>query len=290
MLYQYMWLVFLVALALLSAIGVWAARFLGRRSLAVFIGGDDDRLSLSKTQAFAWTLIIMSSYLAAMFVHEKFGLGDHWIQIPSELLALAGIVLTANVFSSVISAVKEERRTSEITQLAFADPVLTITGSGFGTNRGAVRIVGKNGKRWELSIATWSDVQITVTVATTPAQTIFAATATAADPIINTLIVDTQNGKACYRFAFDGTTATLKEAIIFYEFVDFFRDDQNPSVLSIMKYQMFTWTLIAIGIYLYIFLTNPGNKITTLPVLDRTIVILTGLSQAGYLGGKAAPK
>lgn len=57
-----------------------------------------------------------------------------------------------------------------------------------------------------------------------------------------------------------------------------------------MKYQMFVWTLIAIVIYTYVFLRNPSTTISTLPELGEKFVILMGLSQAGYLGGKAAPK
>lgn len=282
------------ALVVLSLVGSLAAKYLGPRSLTVFIGGDDDRLSLSKAQAFAWTLIIMSSYLAAMAVHQHFGLKEQWIEIPDTLLALAGIVISSNVFSSVISAVKEERRTAEVSELEYKEGVLkggvlTITGTALGKNRGAIRIVDFDGKRWELSVSHWEDRQIILTIE--PSILKRLCSHTDADPIAktNTLVVDTQNGKACYRFSFDGTHAKLGKPIIYYEFVDFFRDDQNPSVLSIMKYQMSAWTVITIAIYTYIFLTNASITITSLPVLQQKFVILMGLSQAGYLGGKAMP-
>ncbi len=285
-----MWLVFFVAMAALWLLGFLAAKYLGRKSLIVFIGGDDDRLSLSKAQAFAWTLIIVSSYLAAMAVHTLFKPENGWIIIPDPLLALAGIVIGSGVFSSVISAVKEEKRTAEVIMLTYDNGVLTISGTGLGKNRGAIRIVGFDGKRWELSVSHWADDEISLTIEPSVKKTLFSGTASVPVSKTNTLVVDTQNGKACYRFNFDGTIATLGKAIIYYEFVDFFRDDQNPSILSIMKYQMFVWTLIAMVIYTYIFLRNPSNDISRLPELGTTFVILMGLSQAGYLGGKVLPK
>lgn len=289
---EYMWLAFFGTVVGLWLLGLLAARFLGRKSLVVFIGGDDDRLSLSKAQAFAWTLIIVSSYVAAMAVHTLFKPEQPWIAIPNSLLTLAGIVIGSGVFSSVISAIKEEKRTAEVTGLAYDDQkrVLTITGVAFGKNRGAVRIVGFDKKRWELSVSHWDDVKILVTIEPNVEKRLFVLAEDGPVSKTNTLVVDTQNGKASYRFDFDGTTVTLGKPIIYYEFVDFFRDDQNPSILSIMKYQMFVWTLIAIVIYTYVFLRNPSTSISTLPELGEKFVILMGLSQAGYLGGKAAPK
>jgi hypothetical protein len=289
---EYMWLAFLVTVVGLWLLGLLATIFLGRKSLVVFIGGDDDRLSLSKAQAFAWTLIIVSSFVAAMSVHTLFKPEQSWIAIPNSLLALAGIVIGSGVFSSVISAIKEEKRTAEVTGLAYdvKTGILTITGVAFGTNRGAVRIVGFDKKRWDLSVSHWDDGTILLIIEQKVEKRLFAFAKTVAISKTNTLIVDTQNGKASYRFDFDGTIATLRRPVIYYEFVDFFRDDQNPSILSIMKYQMFVWTLIAIVIYTFVFLKNPSNSISTLPELGEKFVILMGLSQAGYLGGKAAPK
>lgn len=78
----------------------------------------------------------------------------------------------------------------------------------------------------------------------------------------------------------------LGEETSSYEFADLFRDDKNPAILDLMKFQMFGWTVIAIFIYAWLFLQNLNADVKTLPLVPDTIVLLTGLSQAGYLGGK----
>ena len=56
--------------------------------------------------------------------------------------------------------------------------------------------------------------------------------------------------------------------------------------MDLMKFQMFGWTVIAIFIYVYLFLSNINPEIYSLPNVPYTIAILTGLSQVGYLAGK----
>lgn len=73
----------------------------------------------------------------------------------------------------------------------------------------------------------------------------------------------------------------------FYEFSDLFRDDKDPGGMDLMKFQMFGWTVVAVVIYSFLFLNNLTDQIDSLPIVPESIVILTGLSQAGYLAGKA---
>lgn len=79
---------------------------------------------------------------------------------------------------------------------------------------------------------------------------------------------------------------TLGASTYYYEFSDLFRDDKNPNNMDLMKFQMFGWTVVAIGIYSWLFLNDLRNNIESLPLVPESIVILTGLSQAGYLAGK----
>jgi hypothetical protein len=102
-----------------------------------------------------------------------------------------------------------------------------------------------------------------------------------------TLIVDTGNGKLCYKLPGTVPNITLGGAVSYYEFADLFRDDKNPKNVDLMKFQMFGWTLVAIVIYAWLFLSDLHDHIETLPRVDSSIVILTGLSQGGYLAGKA---
>ncbi len=84
----------------------------------------------------------------------------------------------------------------------------------------------------------------------------------------------------------DVVNLSLAEETSSYEFADLFRDDKNPINLDLMKFQMFGWTIIAIFIYSWLFLQNLTDSIISLPLVPETIVILTGVSQMGYLAGK----
>jgi hypothetical protein len=235
---------------------------------AVFIGGSDHRLSLSRLQALAWTLVIFGTFAAAMVVSSKVT-ATQWIKIPDGVLQLAGIAIGSGVFSSLIAVNSGEEKTAQVTGLApgAAAMQMNISGTDFGV-RGSVRL-----NKVQLLVLAWTDMSITVSGA--------ALTA-------NTLIVETGNGKACYTVTGTFPTLQLGAPKVCYEFVDLFTSDKSPDILDLMKFQMFGWTVIAIVIYVVTFLATLSNSITQLPGVDSSIVILTGVSQAGYLTGKAA--
>jgi hypothetical protein len=60
---------------------------------------------------------------------------------------------------------------------------------------------------------------------------------------------------------------------------------------SLLRLQMFIWTLAALVIYVWLFITTvfsaAPDAIPGLPDIDPTLLFLMGLSQAGYLGGQA---
>jgi hypothetical protein len=331
--------------------------------LVAYIAGSDNRLSLSRLQAFVWTLVIFGSWVAAMAVHSKISplteaaavqakadaqfysdirdfqkgvydkalatfqqTGDRtavdkvkvdyytavrdadtasaranspdWVRIPGALLALAGIAVASGIFSSLISVVNSEDKSACITGIAritpsdFNNPVtypdtvdsqsvnlLRITGLGMG-KVGKVRF-GKSKVYSVLApILYWRDsgTEIIVDV---PAD----------EHPYTTIIVDTANGKLAYEIADKSSSSvgldmTLGVGTYWYEFSDLFRDDKNPMHMDLMKFQMFGWTVVAVCVYAWVFLNDLSNSIATLPLVPDSIVILTGLSQVGYLAGK----
>lgn len=331
--------------------------------LVAFIAGSDNRLSLSRLQAFAWTLVIFGSWVAGMAVHTKISplgetatiqakadaqfyadirdfqkgvydkalatfqqTGDRtaidkakveyytamqdantasakasssdWVRIPGALLALAGIAVASGIFSSLISAVNSEDKSACVTGIAridppeFNDPVkypetvdsqsinlLKIVGRDMG-KVGKVRF-GKNKVYSVLApILYWRDdgTEIIVDVPT-------------GEHPYTTIVVDTANGKIAYEIAdtsADSGPVDMKLGVgtYWYEFSDLFRDDKNPMNMDLMKFQMFGWTVVAICVYAWVFLNDLSNSISTLPLVPDSIVILTGLSQLGYLAGK----
>jgi hypothetical protein len=66
-------------------------------------------------------------------------------------------------------------------------------------------------------------------------------------------------------------------------------EDGQPSLL---RFQMFLWTIAAVVIYFWLFITavfsaGPEAVSVGLPDIDPTLLFLMGLSQAGYLGSAA---
>lgn len=221
-----------------------------------------------------------------------------WVQIPSALLALSGIAIGTGVFSSLIAAVGGEDQTASVTglrtvqfgtgqnqtplpassdvQVQAPDPnnpnSIVLSGAGFGTSKGSVRFRGIGFNKTAARVIYWRDSEIALDV---PDKAQYSR-----------IIVDTPNGKLTYKLSGAHPNFTLGNEVVHYEFVDLFRDDKNPNTLSLMKFQMFGWTLIAITIYVWLFLTHLSDHIQTLPLVDPSVAILTGVSQAGYLAGK----
>lgn len=332
------WLVFFGVPLVLWIIGAGAAFKKGRNSpFFAYIAGSDQRLSLSRAQAFAWTLAIFGAFAAAMAVHKHYSGTDvrnattdletatrqaekakreldqtapnatdrqakqaaletalnsqkdaqkgvdltKWVDIPAALLMLAGIAVGSGVFSSLIAATSSEEKTACVTGItsnAVVDPAggppintLVITGRDLGT-RGRVRFgrIAATIREWKVD-GTGIHVNVPPTLRSLKNRP---------------LVVDTSNGKLAYDL--DGTldNMSLGQPTSFYEFVDLFRDDKSPDNLDLMKFQMFGWTVIAIVVYSYLFLRQLGPELTSLPEVPNGIVILTGLSQTGYLAGK----
>lgn len=262
------WVLFFAVPAVLWLIGTAAAKRKGLNSpLLAFIGGSDSRLSLSRLQAFLWTLVIFGAFAAAMAVSTEVST-EKWIEIPTELLQLAGIAITSGVLSSLISRVSGEEKSAVVTGLARdpSDASWTIRGKNLGDN-GSVRF-----GRVKVAIDEWTNQKIRVVLPKEVSQ--------------GPLIVDTAKGKVCHIIRGTRRRFILGEPRIYYEFVDLFRNDKSPRGLDVMKFQMFGWTLVAIVLYVIFFLGNLEAAMTKLPVVDRSIVILTGLSQVGYLADK----
>ena len=353
----------------LVPLGLWfiGSAFIPRPELSAkvlaFIAGSDNRLSLSRLQAFAWTLIIFGSFVAAMTIHTRISPtteaehnqqlaeadraaknethyqnemdkawaaydktpdettkaakdaaeqrydeahraaqitivqanNNNWVGIPGALLLLAGIAIGSGVFSSLISAVNAEAKTACVTgikpitaaEFIAANPnsvttstrLLQITGRDMGEKDGKVRF-GK-GKMYSVytPILSWKSdgTEIIVDVPDKAVK-------------YDTLVVDTPNGKLSYELtdtSNGGLNMQLGIGKYFYEFSDLFRNDKNPMVMDLMKFQMFGWTIVAIAVYSWLFLNDLNDHIGSLPLVPPAIVILTGVSQAGYLAGKS---
>lgn len=178
-----------------------------------------------------------------------------WVKIPPQLLALGGIAIAAGLFSSLISAMNDESKSACVTRLsvisaadlkgrfpdADAQPnssVLLIEGVDFG-KAGRVRINNQQGT----NLYWGQDGTIIATEM----------------PRVNgfkVLVVETPHGKLAYDVSGDPGAPVLGLPRFVYDIADLFRDDKTPSIFSLMKFQMFGWTVVAIGIYTVIFLMN----------------------------------
>jgi hypothetical protein len=291
------WLAFVAVPLLLWLLGFLASRGHGFAASALaFVVGSDGRLSVSRLQAFLWTLVIFGSWFAAMAVHSNISPKDPWVQIPGPLLALAGVAVGSGVFSSLIAAVNGDETTARIVSLAAVPQndckfspggefqnvqkprnpnALLIVGVDLG-NGGKVRARLKGKGRRTLPFLLWKADGTGILLDVPDGQA------------YQELTIETPNGKLTYELSQQMPNFILGRQRINYEFADLFRDDKNPENLSLMKFQMFGWTVIAIFIYVYLFLGlhHLTPSITSLPNVDPNIAVLTGVSQTAYLAGK----
>ena len=208
------------------------------------------------------------------------------VTIPIELLALAGIAIASGVFSSLISAINasdtplavtnlnDQRLVQEFPKAAASasvtpdatpgGPYLLIEGRGLGS-AGQVRLRGAVART-----LFWSPTRIAIDD---------SGPATAA-----TLVVEAHSGRLHYDLDAKGG---LGPPQVQYEWADLLRDDGDPTRYSLMKFQMLAWTVVALFVYVGLFVGNAGPEMDSLPILDSSLVILTGVSQLGYLSGKA---
>lgn len=224
--------------------------------------------------------------------------GNDWVKIPAELLALAGIAIGAGVFSSLIAGVRSEDKTASVSGMqviglsdyqtnksgpwnspASAPYCLVIDGQELSPG-GQARIDGK-----VLPEQCWRADGTRIIVDLPDQLASWTKLNNASGK--SKLIIDTGNGKLCYKLRGSLPDLMLGGATSYYEFADLFRDDKSPREMALMKFQMFGWTVIAIAVYSWLFLSNLHDHIETLPRVDSSVVLLTGLSQAGYLTGKA---
>ena len=288
-------------------IAVSAARWGQPLAILGVIAGSDNRLSLSRLQAFAWTLVIFGGFAASMAVSVKIT-PERWVGIPAEMLELAGIAIASGVFSSLIAAQTDEAAASqalyaEIRTLS-SSTAAGVSPSGkhtelviWGVNLGAsarARLGGSlRAKVATATLAKTSDPDLIAHVKdkgllVPPGDlAVLVGALTPVSQFAGPLVVDTANGRAAYDITLDLPTIILGRARPSYELSDLFRDDKNPLALDLMKVQMFGWTALAILIYVIFFVKQLAPTITELPNVDPSIVALTGVSQAGYLIGKA---
>jgi hypothetical protein len=211
----------------------------------------------------------------------------NWVDIPGALLMLAGIAIGSGVFSSLISALNGEDKTACVTavkQITAAEVANRFPDAKAPTKSEALLIEGKDlGKTGlvklgraraaeELApILLWKEDGTAIVVDVSDVKRLAS------------IALETPNGKLWYELDAGLKLGDFKPH---YEFADLFRDDKSPNNLDLMKFQMFGWTVIAILIYSYLFLFDLRADMESLPVVPQSIVILTGLSQAGYLTGK----
>ncbi|HOO54519.1 MAG TPA: hypothetical protein PLM24_06750 [Methanothrix sp.] len=124
-------------------VSTWIATFVLLTLIAVVIGrgklGRNSgllidhrrRMSLSRTQMFLWTLIILSGFTTAVFMNLEAGYPEPMsISIPKELWALIGISITSLIGSPLIKDMKENQTGKE-------DESVKDTAKKLAANRGA---------------------------------------------------------------------------------------------------------------------------------------------------------
>jgi hypothetical protein len=248
-----------------------------------FLIDDRNRMSLSRLQLVAWTLVVLSGFYT--IVLWKIRIGDTNplnVSIPQELWWLMGISTTSLVGSPLVKSIKKNAPNK--------------APGDFEKKKGLL-VESRNEKFMEAAAKAVPGAVAKATLASGGSTVVVPPTSSEA-PI--------QPAALEARRAMEIKKATAKEAIgadgqeVYFASpdmaspADLFGGEEtgNLHVLDMGKVQMFYFTLILVATYAMALLTMLGTNLPSeqlnFPNVNESMVALLGISHAGYLGFKAA--
>ncbi len=215
-----------------------------------------NKISLSRLQLIIWTIVILAAFITAAFwnlVNSKNG--PLAIALPSEVWLLLGISTTSLVGSPLILSNKTKT----------------------DANQGQLQ-------QQLLSKARQQNISVDPTLLLNQASTSDTINPALITDLKNKLHMDMQ-GQVPHNMQPDEASVA-----------DLFQGDEvgNFSQLDMSKVQLFLFTLVLVLTYASALGTmfanaDPIKGITSFPILDQSIIVLLGISHAGYLSFKAVP-
>lgn len=233
---------------------------------------DRNRMSLSRFQLVLWTIVILSSWLAAAIWNLAINppaANPLGIAIPGQIWALLGISTTSLVVTPIILKEKAKRSATTKEKAASVRRIATQQGQpAVALNLPAAQPAPAN-----------ETPQARVARTTTREDQVNAAANAAGVNFKGQVVARTSADQASVADLFQGDEAA------------------NAGYVDVGKVQMFFFTLIlvlayslAIGSALTVGANLRTLGIHSFPVLDEGMVALLAISHAGYLGYKAAPR
>lgn len=215
-----------------------------------------NKISLSRLQLITWTIVILAAFITAAFwnlVNSKDG--PLAIALPSEVWLLLGISTTSLVGSPLILSNKTKT----------------------DANQGQLQ-------QQLLLKARQQNIQADPELLPNQASAQDTANPALVTDLKNKLKIDVQGQVPL-------NTQPGKASV-----ADLFQGDEvgNFSQLDMSKVQLFLFTLVIVLTYASALGTMFANAdsikgITSFPILDQSIIVLLGISHAGYLSFKAVP-
>ncbi len=126
---------------------------------------------------------------------------------------------------------------------------------------------------------------------TIPGQVLGLLGISVASAVTATAIKVTKDATSSASIAASGQADPARLAQIFLQE----EGDYADKVIDITKFQNFAFTLVLVVAYVFLTIhaisqAKTASAFTGLPTLSGTFLILVGISQAGYVGGKLAPR
>ncbi|MEZ4668470.1 MAG: hypothetical protein R3E39_11185 [Anaerolineae bacterium] len=277
--------IWLILLGLFMAMTLVLSRAFTRRWLGILID-ERNKYSLSRFQMALWTLIILSSFMAAVLANVRLNLLVYVggaVDPPQLINASPGsLVSDVLIYVGVLQA--NESNTGwnsvegvDLSQINLAEPV----------KDGQRIYVPRTGESLPLDSVVRSQVEISPTTPLSiqiPGE-VWVLLGISTTSLVASPLIKGQKSNVIVQ------NHTASEA----RFSDLFKGEEsgNFNLLDLSKLQMMYFTLIVIGAYMIavanMFL-NTNTAIASLPALDGGVVAMLGVSHAGYLGNKAVKK